>query len=116
MDTMSDAGNLTIILILGYFADKAFGGIVSDYAKRLWFNRIEPWIAKLFKALTGKHDVAQIDQVDVEPIVDVEATATDTINRLLVRIDMLERDNIRLQIQLGEALSSPIQEKTDQAA
>jgi hypothetical protein len=44
----------TLAVIVGlYVLNRAVGGIISEYAKRIWFGIIEPWLAAVFKRRSG---------------------------------------------------------------
>lgn len=89
-------------MLLGFIATKAIGGIISEYAKRIWFQKAEPMItAYVSKGRSQKSvttDVVPIPPVD--PASEVESLRIITEKALLDR-DYWHAEAMRLRIELS---------------
>ncbi len=105
-----------LLLIVGFFATRMFGGVAGEYGKRLWFRFIEPLLLPV--ALQFVRWVRPRSETAVEAAEIVlqreHAELVSRIERLLRERDASMAETIRLRILLGRSLAESEKAKSSQ--
>lgn len=75
-------------MLLGFIATKAIGGIISEYAKRIWFQKIEPAITTSLNGIRLQTSTSKADS----PVASSELAAEVESLRLITEKALLDRD------------------------
>lgn len=84
-----------LAVVLGFLISRLIGGVVGEYGKRIWFSRIEPWIARtIFRK--GPPEERQESPSPLQTELD---SLKDLTERLLRERDINQTEILRLRVE-----------------
>lgn len=92
--------------LTAFLVTRSVGGVVGEYGKRLWFQRIEPFLARLVRWLEPQKYEYSISETKLSEIESELAWAKALAARVIQERDELSEEVARLRVSKNSEIAA----------